>query len=85
MPVSAFAHDRSEPQYQRRLDIDGKSYLCDDVGLVWAGPATSGGLPAAVVPIDRGDSPLPIGLQIIGPYLDDSRTLAWAHWTKETL
>ena len=45
---------------------------------MWAGPATSAGLPAAVVPIDRGDSALPIGVQIVGPYLEDRTVLAFA-------
>jgi amidase len=31
-----------------------------------------------VVPIDRGDSPLPIGVQVIGPYLEDRTVLAFA-------
>ena len=78
MPVTAFAHDHSPRQETRRLDIDGKSHPYLDVGLVWAGPATSAGLPAAVVPIDRGDSPLPIGVQIVGPYLEDRTVLTFA-------
>ncbi len=78
MPVTAFAHDPSEPMYERRLAVDGTPYPYIDVGLVWAGPATSAGLPAAVVPIDRGDSPLPIGVQILGPYLEDRTVLAFA-------
>ena len=74
MPVTAFAHDPSEPQEARRLEIDGKPFPYIDVGLVWAAPATSAGLPAAVLPIDRNDSTLPIGVQIIGPYLEASTT-----------
>lgn len=78
MPVTAFAHDHSEQQEARRLEIDGKPFPYLDVGLVWAAPATSGGLPAAVVPIDHGDSPLPIGVQIVGPYLEDRSVLTFA-------
>ena len=40
--------------------------------------ATAPGLPATVAPIDRGDSPLPIGVQIVGPYLEDHTTIAFA-------
>jgi amidase len=76
--VTAFSPNHSARQEMRRLDIDGKSHPYLDVGLVWAGPATSAGLPAAVVPIDRGDSALPIGVQIIGPYLEDRTVLAFA-------
>ena len=78
MPVTAFAHDHSMPQHQRRLEVDGKSHSYPDVGLVWASPATSMGLPAAVVPVDRGDSALPIGVQIVGPHLEDRTVLAFA-------
>jgi len=78
IPVTAFAHDHSTPPHERRLAVDGTPYPYPDVGLVWAGPATTAGLPAAVVPIDRGDSPLPIGVQIIGPYLEDRTVLAFA-------
>jgi amidase len=78
MPVTAFPHDPSEPVAARRLEIDGKPFPYFDVGLVWAAPATSGALPAAVVPIDRGDSALPIGVQIVGPYLEDRTVLTFA-------
>jgi len=82
IPVTAFAHDHSAPQDQRRLEVDGKPYPYLDVGLVWAGPATSAGLPAVVVPIDRGDSALPIGVQVIGPHLEDRTVLAFAAGTE---
>jgi amidase len=35
-------------------------------------------MPAAVVPIDRGTAVLPIGVQIVGPYLEDRTVLAFA-------
>lgn len=78
MPVCAFPHDHSARQEARRLDIDGRPHSYLDTGLVWAAPATSAGLPAAVVPIERGDSALPIGVQIIGPFLEDRTVLAFA-------
>jgi len=78
MVACAWRHDHSEPQHRRRLDIDGQAVPYSSAGLVWASAASSAGLPAAVVPIDRGDSPLPIGVQIIGPYLEDRSVLAFA-------
>ncbi|MBL8361348.1 MAG: amidase [Rubrivivax sp.] len=78
MAVTAYPHDHSEPQHQRRLDVDGRKAPYSSTGLVWASAATSTGLPAAVVPIDRGDSPLPIGVQIIGPHLEDRTVLGFA-------
>jgi len=31
-----------------------------------------------VAPIDHGDSPLPLGVQIVGPYLEDRTTITFA-------
>ena len=36
------------------------------------------GLPATVAPIGRSDNGLPIGVQIIDPYLEDRTTIAFA-------
>jgi amidase len=76
--VPAFPHDHSEPIEARHLDIDGKAYPYHDACFVWADPATTCGLPATAVPIDRSPSGLPIGVQIIGPYLEDRTTIAFA-------
>ena len=48
-------------------------------------PWTFFGVPCVSVPAGKGPLGLPLGVQIVGPYLEDARTLAWAHWTKETL
>jgi len=40
--------------------------------------ATAPGLPATAAPIDRSDTGLPIGVQIVGPYLEDRTTIAFA-------
>ena len=77
MPTLAYPHDHSSPDYARRIDIDGKDYSYFDQ-LVWPELATTSGLPATVAPIDRSETGLPIGVQIIGPYLEDRTTLAFA-------
>jgi amidase len=73
----AFAHDRNPDPNSRQIEIDGKTYPYRDQS-VWPSIATAPGLPATVAPIDRGDSPLPIGVQIVGPYLEDRTTIAFA-------
>ncbi|HMA70831.1 MAG TPA: amidase [Xanthobacteraceae bacterium] len=78
MPTPAFPHDHSSPMESRRIQIDGKSYSYLDAQVVWAELATTPGLPATVAPIDRSESGLPIGVQIIGPYLEDRTTIAFA-------
>jgi amidase len=82
MPTVAFSHDHSfatepGPQWARRLDIDGKKVPYDNQ-LGWAGIATSNGLPSTTMPIGHDDTGLPIGVQIIGGFLDDRTTIAFA-------
>ena len=76
--VPAFPHDHSEPFDARQLDIDGKLYNYSDACFIWADPASTCGLPATAVPIERTPTGLPIGVQIIGPYLEDRTTIALA-------
>ncbi|BBO05631.1 MULTISPECIES: amidase [Bradyrhizobium] len=76
--VPAFPHDHSEPFDARQLDIDGRLYNYSDACFIWADPASTCGLPATAVPIERTSSGLPVGAQIIGPYLEDRTTMALA-------
>jgi amidase len=75
-PSPAFPHDHS-PQRTRELDIDGNKMPYNDQ-LAWAALATLIGLPATVAPIGRSETGLPIGVQIIGGYLEDRTTIAFA-------
>jgi amidase len=76
MPTVAFPHDHS-PLFARVLDIDGAKVPYFDQS-VWAGIAILNGLPATTAPIGHTDSGLPIGVQIIGSFLDDRTTIAFA-------
>ena len=80
MPTPAFLHDHSSPIETRHILIDGKSYSYLDAQIVWGELAATPGLPATVAPIDRSESGLPIGVQIIGPYLEDRTTIAFAEF-----
>ncbi|MAT06004.1 MAG: hypothetical protein CL424_13280 [Acidimicrobiaceae bacterium] len=73
-PRAAIPHDHSDPQWERTIDIDGveRPYL-DLFG--WTGPAGAGMLPSTVVPAGLGDDGLPIGVQVVGPYLHDITTI----------
>jgi amidase len=74
----AFAHDHSMPQEERRLVIDGQRQNYIDAGLVWAGLATAPGLPATAMPVELSEDGLPVGVQVIGPYLEDRTPLTFA-------
>jgi amidase len=78
MPTAAFLHDHSSPIEARNIEIDGKGYPYRDAQFVWAESATTSGLPATVTPIDRSETGLPIGVQIIGPYLEDHTPIMFA-------
>jgi amidase len=77
MPTVAFPQDQSEPQEDRVLDIDGKKVPYDSQ-IAWCAIATPTGLPATVMPIDHDAHGLPIGVQIVGGFLDDHTTIAFA-------
>jgi amidase len=76
MPTPAFSHDHSEMN-ARRISIDGTEVPYGDQSM-WLGMATLTGLPSTAMPIGRSDEGLPIGMQIIGPYLEDRTTIAFA-------
>ncbi len=76
MPTPAFPHNPGAP-LTRHLEIDGKLVPYDDQ-VVWSSIATLYGLPATAAPIDRSETGLPIGVQIIGGYLEDRTTIAFA-------
>jgi amidase len=70
MPTPAYPHDHSEDQETRRINIDGKDYSYPDQ-LAWPGVATLPGLPATAIPIGLSAEGLPMGVQIVGPWLED--------------
>ena len=75
-PTPAFPHDHGDMN-SRRLVVDGQAIPYGDQGL-WSSLATLTGLPSTAMPIARSDEGLPIGMQIIGPYLEDRTTIAFA-------
>ena len=68
--VPAFPHDHSQPQQARRLATPAGPREYYDL-LFWIAFATLTGLPATTAPIGLTSGGLPVGLQIIGPYLED--------------
>jgi amidase len=77
MPTPAYPHDHSLDQEARRIEIDDKAYVYPDQ-LAWAGIATLPGLPATAIPIGLSPEGLPVGMQIVGPWLEDRTPLKLA-------
>jgi amidase len=77
MPTPAYPHDHSPEQEARRINIDGKDYPYPDQ-LAWPGIATLPGLPATAIPIGLSPQGLPVGVQIVGPWLEDRTPLRLA-------
>lgn len=72
-----FPHDQSKPVHQRQLTINGRSTPYTDI-LVWVGLVGVVYLPATVIPVGCTRSGLPVGIQIVGPYLEDLSCLEFA-------
>lgn len=71
---AAFPHDQDRPRWARTITVNGRPEGYNDQ-LFWAGIASLPNLPATVVPAGLTPDGLPVGLQIIGPYLHDHRTI----------
>jgi amidase len=76
LPTTAFPHDDADMD-KRRISFDGKSIAYASQA-AWVGPASVNGLPATSLPIGPGASGLPIGIQAIGPYLEDRTPIRFA-------
>lgn len=74
--VNAFPHDDAPPA-ERRLDVNGEG-VKHIRQVVYSSLASLSGYPATVFPVGQTDSGLPIGLQAIGPYLEDRTPIRFA-------
>lgn len=75
-PTAAIAHDH-RPVGERSIMVDGEAlpYMQQTF---WAGLVGMACLPSTVVPVGRTADGLPFGMQIVGPYCGDLRTIDFA-------
>ncbi|MBU2515450.1 amidase [bacterium] len=79
-PVTAFTHDHG-PWFERTIEVNGKTYPYANL-MGWAGLTTAVYLPSTIAPIGISSQGLPIGLQIVAPYLEDKTSIKFAYLLK---
>lgn len=77
MPTAAFVHDTERSIMERVLDVDGTD-VSHAMAMAWCGAIGAMLLPVVTLPTGPTATGLPVGVQVIGPYLSDLRLLALA-------
>ena len=73
----AFPHDHSADQMARKLATSAGPRDYMDL-VTWIGMATFTGCPATTAPVGLTANGLPVGIQIMGPYLEDATPISFA-------
>ena len=73
-PMAAFPHDQTGTIVDRSVTINGRARPHIDT-LTWTGLVGVVYLPSTVVPVGFTRDGLPVGVQIVGPYLEDRTSL----------
>ena len=76
VPTTAIRHDHSNIN-RRTITVNDETRDYWDQ-IVWPGMASMAGLPATVAPVGLASDGLPVGIQIVGPYLHDRSTIDFA-------
>jgi amidase len=75
--TAALPHDQKTDRPFRQILVNGKEENYNNQ-MFWAGLASLPYLPATVAPVGFTAAGLPVGVQIIGPYLNDRTTIEFA-------
>lgn len=82
--MPAFPHDQEGDIGTRTLDIDGEQRPhMTTVG--WCGLFSVLGLPSVVMPVGFTSGGLPVGVQVVAPYLNDHTAVTFARLAAEVL
>jgi amidase len=83
-PTVAIPHDHSEPLLTRTISVNGQPHSYLDQ-IAWAGVIGMAYLPATMAPVGRTSEGLPVGMQIVGPYLEDRTPIDFARRLAEVI
>lgn len=82
-PGPAFLHD-SRPEGERVLDIDGVLRPAGEQ-FAWMQMVGALRLPAVSAPVGRTTAGLPVGVQVVAPYLHDRTAIAVGGWLSDAV
>jgi amidase len=88
MRITAFPHDHTmtlETHQKITTSLGNQDITHADLILPWAAWASVSYLPATVAPIGLTSDGLPVGVQIIGPYLEDRTTIHFTRLIEDNL
>jgi amidase len=74
MPTTAFPHDTERDIMARELDVDGVA-VPHMLAVAWCGAIGTVLLPVVTLPTGPASDGLPVGVQVVGPYLTDVRMI----------
>lgn len=83
-PVVAIPHDHDPDMVGRRIRVNGQEREYWDQ-VCWIAAASACQLPAVSVPVGLTESGLPVGLQIVAPYLEDLTAIDLARRIAEVI
>jgi amidase len=76
-PCAAIPHDVDTPIFARQVTVSGRPRPYLEL-IAWPALVTVAWLPSTVVPVGRTPEGLPVGVQVVAPYLEDRTGLAFA-------
>jgi amidase len=76
-PVPPIVHDHTDPMTERRITVNGERRSYFDL-FAWISIATLAYLPAVAAPAGTTRGGLPVGVQVVGPYLEDRTPIDFA-------
>ena len=77
MPTPAIEHQQEGDMFSRTIEVNGAAFPYINL-IAWTGLIGVVGLPSAVPPLARTPNGLPVGVQVVTPYLHDRDAIALA-------
>ncbi len=82
--IAAFHHDRTDINIRMTL-FNGQLISHRDIIAPWSLPFNIAYLPATIAPVGFTPNRLPVGMQIVGPFLEDHTPIQFARLIEEEI